>query len=406
MIKTGRANGHETNSVALVMEMGQNGLGVARSLGREGISVIGMDFSSEAPGLRSTYCNPVLGPHPIKHPEQVLSILLNVGKRLGEKGVLYPAADEYVLFTSRHRRELAEYFRLAIPPEKVVESILNKRTQYMLAKEAGVNYPNTYFPESPSDVEKIKDEIKYPVIIKPYYPHLWIPRFGNKGFSVSNPQELVRRYTDVFAAHLQAMIQSIVPGPHVNLILVSTYVTKQGRPIVSFASRKIRQHPTDFGIGTCIESIHDKKAVQLGLDFLESIGYRGIGELEFKKDARDGEYKLIELNARIWTYNILATCAGINFPLIQYLDLTDQPIAIPNDYQDSMQWLNATLDLLAFRELNHARKLTFLSWMKSIWNTDCHAYFAWDDLKPFVRQYQNNLSQLPNYLHNRRMILA
>ena len=59
----------------------------------------------------------------------------------------------------------------------------------------------------------------------------------------------------------------------------------------------------------------------MGKRFLESIGYRGIGSAEFKRDERDGELKLIELNPRYWQQAALAERCGVNFPLAQYLDL-------------------------------------------------------------------------------------
>ena len=81
-----------------------------------------------------------------------------------------------------------------------------------------------------------------------------------------------------------------------------------------YLTRKIRQFPVEFGIGTTMESFHDPLVKRIGLDFMENIGYRGIGSIELKLDDRTGKYMMIELNPRLWAQNIQATCAGVNFP--------------------------------------------------------------------------------------------
>jgi hypothetical protein len=56
----------EDMPAAFVLQMGTNGLGVARSLGREGVRVVGVDFDPRALGFYSRCCQPVLCPEPIR----------------------------------------------------------------------------------------------------------------------------------------------------------------------------------------------------------------------------------------------------------------------------------------------------------------------------------------------------
>jgi predicted ATP-grasp superfamily ATP-dependent carboligase len=91
---------------------------------------------------------------------------------------------------------------------------------------------------------------------------------------------------------------------------------------------------------------------------------------------------MIELNARLWQQNIQATYAGVNFPLIEYLDLTGQTPEPVLDYKDDVRWFDAIQDFQAYRVYSGAGKLTFPQWLRSWWGSDCFAYFAWDDLKP------------------------
>jgi D-aspartate ligase len=391
----------DRTSVALVLDMSSTGLGVARSLGREGIRVLGTDFRPDAPGLKSRYCKSFLTPDPVRCPEEVLDRLLREGKRLPKKGILYAASDPYVLFASRFRKALSEYFLFAIPSEDIVECILDKSKQNELARRVGIPCPKSYYPRDLDGLKLIEDRIEYPAFVKPCYAHLWRERFRGKGFKVNSREQLFKKYAEVLETGLEAMVQEVIAGPSANIVEVNAYISKEGDAIAVFATRKVRQYPVEFGVGTCLESIHNKDVLSLALRYLQGIHYRGIGAVEFKRDNRDETYKLVELNARSWTQVIQATCAGINFPLIQYLDLTNQPIPKSGDYQDGIKWLDAAPDFLAFYESYQGREPWPLAWLRSIWGARCYAYYSHDDPKPFLKEHSKNLIKL-----TRRMLVA
>ncbi len=153
-----------------------------------------------------------------------------------------------------------------------------------------------------------------------------------------------------------------------------------------------------------MESIHDDELVRIALKFLDGISYRGPGTIEFKTDIRDGKYKMIELNARLALHSILPTRAGINFPLIQYLDLTDQSISRTDDYADGVKWLDIVRDFQVFLQLRRKGTLSFSSWVGSLKDIQCHAFYARDDLKPFFKniEYGGRFARLPIFLLKQR----
>ncbi|HPP45499.1 MAG TPA: hypothetical protein PK446_06880, partial [Methanomassiliicoccaceae archaeon] len=134
-------------------------------------------------------------------------------------------------------------------------------------------------------------------------------------------------------------VQTVIDGPNTNHVKVCAYYGLDGKRRALFLTRKIRQHPVEFGVGTTMESIHDETAQRIGLDFLDAIGYRGIGSVELKMDQRTGRYMMIELNPRLWAQNIQATYAGVNFPLIQYDDVTGGDVGDASDWQDGIRWM-------------------------------------------------------------------
>lgn len=360
-----------------------NGLGAIRSLGREGIPVTAVDRDARAAGLRSRYADALVLPDPSLHPQEVLEGLLEAGRKLPSKSVLFPCSDAYVLFISRYRSELAERFELCVPPERVLEGMVNKRKQYEEAARIGTPIARTFYPRDMNDVMDIRDLLDYPAFIKPYYSHLWHPVFGNKGFKVQDPHELEERFSQVFAAGLEALVQSIIQGPNTNHVKVCAYYARDGERRALFLTRKIRQNPVEFGVGTIMESFHDDELAALGTRFLEGIGYRGIGSIELKLDDRDGRYKMIELNPRLWAQNSQPTCAGINFPLTIYHDLTGSRTEL-RDYRDGIRWVDSLEDARAFWWHWQRGRTTFGDLARQWLSVDCHAYLAWDDPLPAV----------------------
>lgn len=358
-----------------------NGLGVIRSLGREGVPVTAVDNNRTAPGLHSKYAKPLVLPDPSKKAEECLDILLREGRGLAAKGVLYPCSDAFVLFVSRYRKELGKHFEFCIPSEKVLEGMVNKRMQYDEALRIGTPIAKTFYPQNMKEVHEIRDKLDYPAFIKPYYSHLWYPVFGNKGIKVESPRELEEQYAKIFPTGLEALVQSIIQGPNTNHIKVCAYYNHNGERKALFLTRKVRQNPTEFGVGTVMESFHDDELAKIGLKFFEGIGYRGIGSIELKLDDRDGKYKMIELNPRLWAQNSQPTYAGINFPLTMYKDLTGQPVT-ELEYQDGIRWMDTLEDARAFWWYRQRGRTNFGELARMWLSIDCHAHFAWDDLMP------------------------
>jgi len=391
--------------IAFVLGLFDTGLGAIRSLGRVGIPVMGFDSDPKMPGFKSKYGTAKICPDPVNESEQTLRFLLAEGKKLSCPGVIYPTSDAFVLFTSRYRNELKRYFRFILPSHEIVESIVNKRTQYQMAQKVGIPCPRTFYPDNLEDAKKVKGEIDYPAFIKPYYSYLWQEKFpGIKGFKVHTLQELLMRFKKISPTGLKVMIQSIVLGPNTNHFKVNAYFGIDGKPLAIFTIRKIRQYPTEFGVGTCVESWHCPELAKLGLKFFQGIGYQGIGSIEFKKDERDGKLKMIELNPRLWQQNIQATICGINFPLIQYLDLTGQTPVPQTKFKEGVKWIDEVADFQSFWLYFRRGELSPWVWVRSLYGVKAFATFARDDLGPFLQnnQFSFRYLKMPLYIWKHR----
>ena len=118
--------------------------------------------------------------------------------------------------------------------------------------------------------------------------------------------------------------------------------------------------------------------------FCQAIGYRGIAGLEYKLDREDNQYKLLDFNPRLMLSDSLTAHCGINFPLMQYLDLTGQPPAPVHEVPEGVKWLDTIADFHSFQQYHARGELGFRDWLHSMRGARVFALFAWDDPLPFL----------------------
>jgi predicted ATP-grasp superfamily ATP-dependent carboligase len=391
---------------AFVLNVSHAGLGAIRSLGRAGVPVIGLDPDTSHIGFASRYCTALQCPHPVQEPEALLEFLLDQGRKLPEPGILSPASDAFVLFISRYRDDLRTYFRFRLPSSEVMEACVDKRKLYDLADRVGVDHATTFYPETLDDVHRLKDDLTYPVYLKPYYSHLWQVHFPGrgKGIKAHDARQLVSSFEQILPTGVQVMVQSIIAGPAPNVRTVYAYFTGNGDCLGALTTRKLRQFPAEFGRGSIAESFHDPEFKELGLAFFRDIGYRGFGTVEFKRDDHDGRLKVTDLNPR-WVKPInLPTASGVDFPLIHYLDLAGRTPPPVESYAAGIRWLDTVSDLASSWEHYRAGNLSPWAWGRSLLGVRSFATFAMDDWGPFLREYQygRRLLRAPAVLVRRR----
>jgi D-aspartate ligase len=383
---TRTAKEFDTRIGAFVLGMNETGLTAARCLGREGISVRGFDIGARRAGFRSRYCTAQVCPDPLEQPDELLRFLEHQVRDRSEKVVLLPTSDLFFLFLSRHRAQLADKFMMSLPSKDVAESVVNKRRLYELSAANDTPFPKSYFPDTYEEALAVKDALRYPAFIKPYWGYQWRRHFGglHKGFKVQSPDEFLSRFQEVLASGHPALVQSYITSADDNLFSLSLYVSEAGEVLAAFPRRQVRQYPPNSGTVTLAISEHNAGLVANGARFCQAIGYRGIAGLEYKRDAEDSQYKLLDFNPRLMLSDGLTAYCGINLPLIQYLDLTGQTPAPRRETTQGVKWLESIADFQAFKKYHERGELTFKDWLKSLWRTRVFALFAWDDPLPFL----------------------
>jgi D-aspartate ligase len=318
--------------VAVVMNLYYTGLGIARSLGERGVRVIGLTSQHGVFGNFTRHARVVFAPDSRSEPEALLAFLLQLGRELEGKGVLYPTRDDDVHFLNRFRKELEPYFSPVIPGEEALRASLNKWETLVSARKANVPAPNAWVIEGEEDLDRAALEASFPCVLKPISAHDW--RQGQnwqivgarKAIGVNSKAELTAEYHEIARANKRALLQEMIPGADDCLLIVACYVDRQSRWVAGFNTQKVLQIPEGFGTGCIVQTAHRPELFERTKRLLQTIGYSGIAEVEYKWDAGANEYQLIEINPRPWDQHRLGNACGVELMYLAYCDHAGLPM--------------------------------------------------------------------------------
>jgi D-aspartate ligase len=306
---------------AVVVDVGWvNGLAAIRSLGRAGIRVLALDHRPSALGFRSRYAEPVVTPDP-QDEETFVSFLEGLDV---EGAPVFATHDEPLNAIARAAGRLGGRFLYPFPPWRVLATIQTKRGQLDAAERAGVATPRTAHPGSAAEARAEAERIGFPVLVKPSSTEGFKRRFGKQAFRCASAGEVERAYGE--AEPYEPMVQEVIPGGDDELYTLGSYLSQGGEALGLFCGRKLRQTPP--GVGTCRvgEAVWVEEVVEQGLKLLRALEFHGLSQVEFKRDARDDAYKLMEVNPRLFQWHGLAAACGVDLPLIAYRDLTGERV--------------------------------------------------------------------------------
>ncbi|MDQ3859186.1 MAG: hypothetical protein M3327_12220 [Actinomycetota bacterium] len=323
--------------IAVVVEVGWvNGLAAVRSLGRRGVRVVAVDHRPSALGLKSRYAERAIAPDPVADEERFVRFLSELGERLDEPAPIFPTHDEHLNAIARNAEAISDAYRYPFPSWRLLERIQRKREQLEAAESIGIPVPRTRHPATADEARAAGEELGYPVFVKPSSPIAFKRRFRRQAFRCENADELDAAYGRTAA--FEPIVQEALPGGDDELYTLGTYVAPDGTPLGVFCGRKLRQ--TRNGMGTCRvgESVWVDEVVDEGLRLLRELRFHGISQVEFKRDPRDGRYKLIEVNPRLWQWHGLAAACGVDLPWIAYRDLTGRTPAPARMRDERKRW--------------------------------------------------------------------
>lgn len=386
----------DTSHPVLLLGGGASTLAAARSLGSAGISV----YASGRSGCRamhSRYCRTALPvPEDMEAAQYWETILISKPDPDLAGCVIMVGCDESLEFVEAHEAALRQLYIVEEFLPDLRRAMLDKLDTLTMARKAGVPTPNFWAVDTVEDVVAIRNELRFPVMVKPLNSLTFMEDFGRKLF-------IVREDFDEVAEKVQlcrerghkVMVVEMIPGPDSLLSSYYTYRTSSGALLYNYTKSIIRRWPVNRG-GACFhQSEWLPETAEMGRRMFDGIGWQGIGNVEFKRDLRDGQLKIIEVNGRLTAGHPLVTRGGAPIDLIIYCHLTGQPLPHFDSYSQTMRLWDPMRDFMAFLQLRRSGELGFRGWVRSIIAQKIILpFFCIDDPLPGLAEFSGLLGKL------------
>jgi D-aspartate ligase len=381
--------------VLVLGSAGHGGVGVARSLGRLGVSVYIVDPNPAAAAFNSRYCR---GKFVWKidslRVEHSVKYLIEIGQSLGARVILLPTSDTAALFVASNSGALREKFLFPEVSAQLVQSLYSKKQMYFLAKSLGIPCPDTFFPKSRQDALHFAQQAKFPIILKSIEDHKLGSRFARAKPIARTKHELLRNYEMMEdPEHPNVMLQEYIPGGEDANWMFNGYFDQNSDCPLGATGRKIRQYPPYAGITSLGVCLPNASVAETTKRFMKAIGYRGILDIGYRYDARDGLHKVFDVNPRIGcTFRLFVLDSGMDVARALYLDLTGQAFMAGNALP-GRKWMVEDLDLASSFRYWRGGKMTLKEWFRSLSGLQESAFVAVDDPRPALSMCTSRLCQ-------------
>ncbi len=358
-------------------------LGIARSAGRLGISVHRIARESWAPARLSRYSRGWSSLPSGASTAEILAFLHAFSARVG-RAVLIPIDDAGSVFVDEHAAELEPDFLFPRQPSGLAQALSSKREMYEICMTHGIPTPASAFPQSEAELLEHAGDGPFPTVLKcinagdapPSAPRVAI---------VENRDELLAAYREMESpASPNLMVQEYVPGTPETIWMFNGYFDPRSHCKVGFTGKKIRQTPPYTGATTLGVCLANPTVEEATVRLMAAVGYRGILDIGYRFDDRDGEYKLLDVNPRIGgTFRLFVGEDDLDVLRAMYLDLTGQEVP-SSSLTEGRRWVVEPWDLASSIAYRRRGDITLTQWVRSLRNVREDAWFAADDPLPFL----------------------
>ncbi len=379
----GHAREGRSPTGALVLGTSYRALGVVRSLGRHNIPVRVVRHDDSGVAKWSRYTGRPLA-WTAGDEDAQLRHLLDLAERHGLDGwTLIPTDDDMAVLVSRGADRLRERYITAAPEWDAMQWAYDKRLTYRLGVDLGIPQPRTWFGTSLSELETAWDE--GPAILKPAIKRGHSRFVDEKAWPVQDRASLKARYEEACTAVPadEIMLQELIPGNGRDQLSYAA-LAQEGQVLASITARRARQQPMDFGRhSTYVETIVSTDVAEAGRRVIERLRYTGIVEVEFKRDARDGRPKLLDINARTWGWHTLGARAGVDFSYLEWRMRHGEPVSVAHA-RPGVRWIRMVTDLPTIAPEIAAGRISGRDYLASLKGPLEHAMICRDDPLPGI----------------------
>ncbi len=342
------------NAAPAVVVRGEvNGLGVCRSLGREGVRCFLVDNSWQTAGIWSRYARPVVARN-LDNRELIDSLQKLQGSlRWGVRPVLFNTHEPAVYTISKHRRELEAAFRFRLPPHEMVLTLQSKTMFHEFASSNGFFVPKGVAIRKNADLVGLRT-LRFPVVAKPSDKMAMHNGLAPRLMVFSNLAEAIRGCNYMLEQTGDIILQEWVEGSDDQIYFCLFYRASSGASVCSFTGRKLLSSPRGVGSTAFCSAAPDARQTLEAMTaaFLDASEYVGMGSMEYKWDRDARRFVMIDptVGRSDWQEEI-ATLCGVNIPLAAYMDALELPTPPRLEPNDRVVWQVSAVERLRARRI-------------------------------------------------------
>lgn len=302
-----------------------------RSLGRRSIPTIVASEHEAPPATESKYCDEaVTVPDPTTDLAAYGAALLDLARREDVATILpFREPDVYVL--ARNRDAFAEHVATPWPTLSTLRRVQDRMELFEAADRAGVATPRTRsFDEWDDWTARSIVKPRYTIRAPEYDDSFDVPETQWSSTEYVEQGERPDREATVGEMGHVPLVQSFVPTLE-EYGFFAQY--DHGTPVATFQHRQRRGWKYAGGPSAFRESVDIPALERAGRALLDELDWHGVAMVEFLRDPRTGEFKLMEINPRFWSSLPFTVQAGVDFPLLYWAQATGREIDSPPEYE-------------------------------------------------------------------------
>jgi len=320
----------DPNYPALILKMSRGvihhgALAVARSLGRAGVPVYAVVEDAYTPLAMTRYLRKAFVWDSCPNdPQGFVKAMSEIGRFIARPTIVIPMDDLSAVFVAANAASLAPWFIVPTIPPDLPHRLANKACLHALCAEIGIPSARTIFPHSLDDVRAFAAETKFPVLVKG--AEQWAPLKDMSSTRLIQTSDQLARFCENcnYETSQPLIVQEYIPGDD---WISHGYYNSENNVSVTFTGRKLRSYPSDTGSTALGLSIANEELCLASEKLLHAVGYSGIIDMDWRRDERDGQYKIVDCNPRVGqNFRMFESTAGIDVVRAQHLDLSGRRI--------------------------------------------------------------------------------
>lgn len=387
---------------AVVVGAGLNGLGVVRSLKAAGVSAWILDANAKQVGMYTHAARPAeIG---CMEGVGLVNALLSFSDRLTpeQRPILILTQEESVKAISEHRDVLRTRFRFSLPEQRVLQSLMHKEKFHRIAEQHMQAVPRLIHIRTIEDGLELK-RLRFPIVLKPGERNAAYSSQFKKAYRLETPEEAEELVHRVLAVMPDIVAQEWIEGTDADIYFCLQYVATDGAVASSFTGRKIRSWPPRVGgTASCVAAPEASSTLSaMTTRFFSALGVQGFAAMEYKRDARSGQFLMVEPTVGRTDYQAeVATLNGSNLPFAAYCSLLGLPTTIRRTRQRLVVWRDRDADTqsaaLQGQHPNEGIPLTAIV-QDALWRWSDPVPFVTATAQRFLRAGKGRLSRIRGY---------